>query len=636
VGRRILLGAAPKTVIGVAPEGFRFPSRDAELWLPFGWDPLERSPYWFRRAHFLWPIARLRQGTTLDGARAELEGVARRLEEEYPETNRAMGAGVTPLHEWITGDTRRSLLLILGSAGLVLLTACANVGSLLLARATARSREMAVRGALGAGRLRLVRQLVSESLLLGTIGAALALILSRLSLPALVAFLPEEIPRLHEVRFGGEVLAFGLAASLATALAFGLVPALHASAAQPGTPLREAGRGLTRSRSRARQLLVASEVALAVILTTGAVLFLRSFHRLAEVPAGFDPSGVWTATISLPQSKYESDASQRFHGELLERLNHLPGVVSAAACDHLPLTGLHWTDDYLFEGRPVEEAAVEIHRRAVSPGYFRTMGVPLLEGRDFTEADASGATPVVLINETVRRNYFGAQDALGKRIAIEDDEPHWRTIVGVVSEEKLENLWSPNRPEIFVPLAQNDSGAVRYLWKSSVEPSAVVRALRAELSSLDPDVPMDEVGSVARVVSASVARPRLLLTILGGFSSVALVLAAFGVYGVVALGVGERRSELSIRLALGARSGELARMVAAQSLLPVAAGLGIGLVAAIAFSGALSGQLYGVSARDPLTLAVVGTAVAIAASLASWFPARRVSRLDPLQSLRSE
>lgn len=636
VGRRILLGAEPKTVVGVAPEGFQFPSGDAELWVPFGWDPRERSPYWFRRAHFLWPIARLRPGTTLDSARAELEGVARKLEEEYPETNRAMGAGATPLHQWITGDSRSSLLLILAAAGLVLLTACANVGSLVLARATARSREMAVRGALGAGRLRLVRQLLSESLLLGGIGAALAVVLSSLSLPALVAFLPAEIPRLHEVRFGGEVLAFSLAATLATALAFGLVPALHASRAGLGTTLREAGRGLTGSRSRARQLLVASEVALAVILATGAVLFLRSFHRLTEVPAGFDPSGVWTATISLPQSKYESAARQRFHGELLERLRHLPGVVATAACDHLPLTGLHWTDDYLFEGRPKEEVAVEFHRRAVSPGYFRTLGVPILEGRDFTGADVDSAPPVVLINETVRRNYFGAQDALGKRIAIEDDEPHWRTIVGVVSDEKLETLWSPNRPEIFVPLAQDEAVAVRYVWKSSIEPSGVVGALRAELSSLDPDVPVDEVGPVENVVSVSVARPRLLLTLLGGFASVALFLAALGVYGVVALGVGERRKELSIRLALGARAGELARMVASQSLRPVAAGLGIGLVSAIALSGTVSGQLYEVSARDPLTLAIVGTAVAIAASLASYFPARRASRLDPLQSLRSE
>jgi ABC-type antimicrobial peptide transport system permease subunit len=272
----------------------------------------------------------------------------------------------------------------------------------------------------------------------------------------------------------------------------------------------------------------------------------------------------------------------------------------------------------------------------VSPGYFRTLSVPILEGRDFTDADAASGTPVVVINETVRRNYFGAQDALGKRIAIEDDEPHWRTIVGVVSDEKLESLWSPNRPEIFVPLAQDSGSAARYLWKSRVEPSGIIRALRAELSSLDPEVPLDEVAPVASVVSVSVARPRLLLTLLGGFASVALLLAGLGVYGVVALGVGERRSELSIRLALGARPGELVRRVAGQSLFPVAAGLALGLVSAIALSGALSGQLHGVSPRDPLTLALVGTAVGIAASLASYFPARRVSRLDPLQSLRSE
>jgi predicted permease len=636
VGRRIHLDATPRTVIGVAPEGFQFPSRGVDLWVPFGWDREGTGALWFRRAHFLWPVARMKPETTLETARAELESVARKLEEEYPVTNRGMGAGATALHEWITGDTKQSLVLILSSAGLVLLAACANVGGLLLARTTARSQEMAVRGALGAGRMRLVRQLLSESLLLTGIGGLLAVALSSLTLPALVNFLPEEIPRLHEVRFGGEVLAFGFAASLLTALAFGLVPALSAGSTGLSTTLRGAGRGLSRPRSRARKLLVASEVALAVILTTGAVSFLRSFHHLAEVPAGFDPSGVWTATISLPQSKYQSDARQRFHGELLERLRRLPGVVSAAACDHLPLTGLHWTDDYVFEGRPIEEAAVEIHRRAVSPGYFRTLSVPILEGRDFTDADAASGTPVALINETVRRSYFGAQDALGKRIAIEDEDPHWRTIVGVVSDEKLENLWSANRPEIFVPLAQDSWSAVRYLWKSRAEPSGIVRSLRAELLSLDPDVPIDEVAPVESVVSVSVARSRLLLTLLGGFASVTLFLAALGVYGIVALGMGERKTELSIRLALGARSGELARTVAGQSLSPVAAGLGIGLVSAIALSGALTGQLHGVSPRDPLTLALVGTAVAIAAMLASYLPARRVSRLDPLQSLRSE
>jgi predicted permease len=636
VGRRVQIDAQARTVVGVAPEGFRFPSRETDLWVPLGWDPAITSEFWFRRAHFLWPIARLRAEATLESARAELAAVARKLEEEYPETNRAMGAGATPLHEWITGDTRRSLLLILASAGLVLLAACANVGSLVLARATGRAREMAVRGALGAGRLRLVRQILAESLLLGALGGALAVVLSILSLPALVAVLPEEIPRLHEVRFGAEPLAFGLAASLATALLFGLFPALSAGDSGIGTALRGSGRGITRRSGWSRQAIVASEVALAVILTTGAVLFLRSFHRLTQVPAGFEAKGVWTATVDLPRSKHDGNSALRFHEEILERLSQRPGV-AAAATDHLPLTGLHWTEDFLFEGRPEEEAGVEFHRRVVSPGYFRTMGVPLLEGRDFLASDSAHAPPVVIVNQSVRRQFFGAEDALGKRIAFENERPiAWMTIVGVVADEKLESLSAPNRPEIFVPLAQQPERALRYVWKSDAEPEALARAFRAEVSSLDPDVPLDGVGPLESVVEASVARPRLLLTLLGGFASVALFLAALGVYGVIALGVSERRNELSIRMALGARAGALVRMAAVQSLRAVTLGLLVGLLSAIALAGALSGQLYGVRARDPWTFAIVGAAVAISTALASYLPARRVVRLDPIAHLRCE
>ncbi|MGH9333090.1 MAG: ABC transporter permease, partial [Vicinamibacteria bacterium] len=472
VGRRIVLGASLRTVVGIAPRGFDFPAKGIDLWVPIGWAPKDRAEVWFRRAHFMSPVARLRPEATTASAAYELEAIASRLEREFPETNRSMGAGLTPLHDWITGDTRRPLMVILAAVGLVLLGACANLGNLLLARATTRSREMALRGALGASRARLIRQLLLESALLAAIGGVLAVLIAKIALPLLVSSLPSEIPRTTEVSFGGPVLGFGFLASLATALAFGLVPAIQASRAGLSTTMREGGRGLTGSRSRTPQLLVVSEVALAVVLATGAGLLLRSFLSISSTPKGFDAEDVWTATVSLPFSKYDDPPErERFHADLLERLESLPGVASAAAADHLPLTGVHWTTDFLFEGRPPEQAGIEFSRRLVSPGYFRTMGVPILEGRDFAPSDRATSEPVVVINDAVRRLHFAAEDAVGTRIAFENEEPRrWLTIVGVVGDEKIESLSAPSRPEIFLPLSQEPAGSVRYVFRSAIDP----------------------------------------------------------------------------------------------------------------------------------------------------------------------
>jgi putative ABC transport system permease protein len=622
----------------VAPRGFEFPYRGTDLWVPFGWKAEFRGEVWFRRAHFLWPIARLRPGATLASASAELQAVASQLAAEYPETNRSMGAGLTPLHEWITGDTRRPLVIVLASVALVLLGGCVNLGNLLVARAEARSREMAIRGALGAGRARLVRQLLVESLLLSALGGLLAIAVARASLPLLVASLPPEIPRTTEVSFRETVLAFGILASVATALAFGLVPALQASRTFPGIVLRESGRGATSSRSRLRKTLVASEVALAVLLASAGLLLLRSFLSLAAVPAGFDPEGLWTATISVPYAVYDEEKQRRFHSEVLEELRTVPGVVSFAAADHLPLTGVHYTTDYVFEGRPPEEAGVEISRRRVSPGYFRTMGVPLFAGREFTDGDTARAAPVAIINESLRRSYFTAEEPIGKRIAIETEEPRrWITIVGVVGDEKLETLSAPAHPEVVFPLFQEDTPpTVRYVFRSSIDSETVTRALRRTVASLDAGVPVHEVGPVDELIGESVARSRFLVTLVGSFAALALFLAAFGIYALAANAVAQRKTEIGIRMALGARRAEVVRMITVQSIQPVAIGLVLGLAAALLLSEALSGLLYGISAQDPGTLALVAVSTAALGVLSSYLPARLASRVDPARSLRAQ
>jgi putative ABC transport system permease protein len=638
VGRRITLDGEARTVVGVMPEGFEFPSRGIDLWVPFGWNPANRTEVWFRRAHFLWPIGRLGPGVSLEQARAELEVVASRLEREYPETNRSMGAGLTPLHEWMVGETRRPLLVLFAAVGLVLLIACANVANLLLARSTGRSRELAVRGALGAGRLRLVRQLLAESLLLAGLGGALALVLAKMVLPLLVQLVPAEIPRLHEVRFGVEVSAFALGVSLLTAIAFGLAPAFHASGSTPGATLRESGRGLTRARGGARKLLVVSEVTLAVILAAGAGLLIRSLLNLSDASPGFQADRVWSASLSLPESRYaEDDDRLRFHRESLERLQGLPGVSSVAAADYLPLTGLHWTTDFLFEGRSPEELGVEFHRRRVSPGYFRILGVPFLAGRDFAESDAAETAPVVIVNQSLARLYFENEEAVGKRLAFENEEPRrWLEIVGVVGDEKLEGVHLPSRPEVFLPVAQSPPQIIRYLFRFEVEPEAALRSVRAELTELDADIPLFGAAPLEAVVAASTARQRFLTTLLGSFAGLAMILAAVGIYGVVSCGVSQRTYEIGIRLALGAREREVVRMIARQSFVPGLVGIGIGLLVTVMISGVLSSLLFEVSRRDIKTLVLVAAIMAIVTWVASYLPARRASGVDAITTLRSE
>ncbi|HEY7820356.1 MAG TPA: FtsX-like permease family protein, partial [Vicinamibacteria bacterium] len=380
------------------------------------------------------------------------------------------------------------------------------------------------------------------------------------------------------------------------------------------------------------------EVALAVVLASAGLLLLRSFLSLAAVPAGFEPHGLWTATVSLPYGIYDEEGRKRFHSAALDELSLVPGVVSSAGADHLPLSGLHYTTDYVFEGRPPEEAGVEISRRRVSPGYFRTMGVPILAGREFTASDGGRSAPVAIINESLRRRYFTTEDPIGRRIAFENEEPRrWITIVGVVGDEKLETLSASSRPEVVLPAFQEEVPAsMRYLFRSNVDPESVARALRRSVASLDAGVPVHDVGPVEELIGDSVARPRFLVALVGSFAALALLLAAFGIYALAANAVAQRKTEIGIRMALGARRAEVIRMITVQSIWPVAIGLVLGLASALLLSGALSGLLYGISPQDPVTLALVAVSTAVLGVLSSYLPARLASRIDPARSLRAQ
>jgi putative ABC transport system permease protein len=634
VGRRITVDGKPLSVVGVMPSGFDFPSRQAELWTSVAFEPPWRAEVWFRRAHFLSTLARLKPGVSLDEARTDLESIASDLEREYPETNRSMGAGLTPLREWIVGDSRPALLVLFASVALVLLVACANVANLLLAKASTRAQEVAVRSALGAGRARIARQLLIESLILSGVGGAAGVVLANLSLPALIRFVPEQIPRLSEARIDGVVLGFTVLACVATALLFGLAPALQASRGQ-GTKLRLRGR--SRPRASTRQLLVVSEVALAVVLAAGAGLFIRSFLRLTQVSPGFEPGNLWTADLSVPETRYPEDKDRaRFHRELLDRVRALPGIVAAASVDSLPLTGTHWTSDFLVEGHE-GEVGLEFNRRRLSPGYFRTMGVPLRSGREFTDSDDAQAPPVVVINRALAERYFPNEDPIGRHIAFENEEPRrWLTVVGVAGNEKTEGLAASAWPEIFVPWSQVPAGTLRYVWKPKGDPEAALRAFRSEVAALDPDLPLSHVGPLEDVVTSSVSRQRFLTTLVGAFAALALALAAIGIYGVVSFGVSQRTYEISVRMALGARASDVVRMMTRESFVFGALGVALGIVAALALGRVLGGLLFDVSTSDPGTFSIVAVVTIGVAYLASYLPARRATRVEPASSLRAE
>jgi putative ABC transport system permease protein len=646
IGASVTLNGGPARVVGVMPEGFAFPEEGVQLWVPFGWADEARGAAWFRRSHSVWPVARLADGATPDRAAAELHAVAAQLEREHPETNRPGGAGMSPLHDFLLGDTRTPLLVLLAAVGLLLLISCANVGNLLLVRASAHRRSLAVRAALGAGRGRLVRQTLTESVVLAALGGGAGIALGIAGTRLLERLQPAGLLRTTSFPVDGAVIAFAVATAAGAAIVFGTFPAFVARRAGPGEALREAGRsgGPGRLARRVVGGLVVAEVALAALLVLGAGLLVRSITELRRVDPGFNPEGVVAITLKVPGARYRGPAQvTAFYEEVLARVRMLPGVASAAASSTLPLRDRGSTSDFFIAGRAADEFGTEVLRRSVTPGYLATMGVPLLAGRGFTEADAwrgDGADGVVLINEAMARQHFPGRDPVGQRITLDrspDSASAWHTIVGVVGSERQSVIATPAQIEIIEPFAQNPEREMYiYVRVARGDPTRLVPAVGSILRDLDPHLPLFGATAMEDLVADSMARDRFLMRLLLTFAAVAVVLALVGVYGVTAQAARQRMPELGLRMALGARHRDIVWLTVRHGLALVALGVAMGTAGALAATRAMTGMLYGITPNDPPTFAVVAVFLTTAGLAASWLPARRAARVDPAHTLRAE
>jgi predicted permease len=638
LGRSVLLDETPFTVVGVMPEDFRPPFvPDAELWAPARLDPASCG----RGCYTIRAIARLAPGLTLDAARERADALAARLAEAYPDTHERVGAVLFDLREDLVGTTQRALWVLFGAVGFVLLIACLNVANLLLARGAGREGELAVRAALGAGRASIVRQMLTESLLLATLGGAVGLALAGWVTDALIAATPVTLPGVAEVGVDGRVLAFTAAVALGTGLLFGMIPAVRAGYADVYGGLRRTTGGARRG-GRLADGLVVSQVALALMLLVGAGLLGRSFQRLTGASLGFDPEGVLTVSLALPASRYD-EAFERtaYYGALLERLRAMPGVVSAAATNSLPLAGNDGDANFRIEGAPPPEPTQEpvAWIRRITGGYFTTMRQELVAGRDFNAMDGAGAPNVVIVNETLARRHFGdpPRDALGKRVAFGGGpDPIWRTIVGVVADTRHFGIRDGTRPAMYFPYEQVPSLGMSVVMRTAGDPAALAPEARAAVSDVDGALAASSVAPLSELVDAAVVNDRFVTGLLGAFALLALVLAAVGLYGLVSYGVTRRMREMGIRLALGAGDHHMLRLVLGGGLGLTGVGVALGVIGSLALTRVLGSLLYGVSATDPATFGAVVAVLSGVAVAASWIPAHRARRADPVTVLRQE
>ena len=649
VGRTVEVNGAPAEVLGVMPRGFDIADAGVEAWTPARIDPANRQN---RGSHFLYLVGRLRPDVTLEAAQRELAGLVQRWADDNPDAhvpkpdNHALF--MVSHQADLIGGIRPALLMLLGAVGFVLLIACANVANLLLARAEGRGKEIAVRAALGARRGRLFRQFVTESLVLSLVGGAVGLALGWLGVRVLLATSPDSIPRAEEIGVDGSVLIFTLAVTLLTGIVFGLAPAFHLSPRTMGSALREGGQRSTAGsgRQQLRRLLVVSEVALAVVLVVGSGLMLRSFSALQAVDPGFDARNLLTFRIFLPAARYPENSDQvAFMTRALERLRGLPGVVAAAAMSGQPPRRDVNANDTEFEGytpTPDGPPANTDYWQFVTSDYFETMRIPLIAGRVFGPQDGPDAGPVVIVNETLARLYYPDTDPIGRRLRPPYNDNPWFTIVGVVGDVKQGGLEASTGTELYFhyPQAAGTPLGVPFqmniVLRTTPDPSSLMPAVRRAMTELDATLPLAQMGTMDRVLHASIARPRFLTMLLGIFATIALLLAAVGTYGVMSYSVAERRREIGIRMALGARASGVLVMVLAQGVVVAAIGLALGTAGAYGLSRTLGSLLYGVTPRDLLTFLTAPLVLGAVAVVACWIPAWRATRVDPARVLRQE
>ena len=635
IGRTINLNGAPVTIAGIMPADFYFPSRVAEFWQPIALDPANPP----RGAHFLGVVGRTKPGISLEQADAEMKAIAERLARQYPDSSANESAEVVALHDQVVGAVRPALLTLLAAVGVVVLIACANVANLLLVRAAVREKEVAIRAALGAGRQRLMLQMFAESLVLAALGGILGVLLAYGAVPVIQALGADSIPRAADIAIDRRVLSFAFGATILTGLLFGLAPAWHAARAGLGAVLKEGGRSSTSSGGRwVRSSLLVAEVALSIVLLVGATLLLRSFAKLTNVDPGFKPDGVLAFQVSLPLASYSQDASKMaFFDALLERLAALPDVRSAGIAQRLPLRGAYVLS-FAIQGRPPAPPGSEpsANYRVISADYFATLGIPLIRGRAFTPRDTDKPPMVAVVDHAFAQRHFPDGDAIGGRIDIGNGTDGFYEIVGVVGDVNHEGLDATPTPTMYVPFKQDVFSTMWVLARADGDPARLSGAVRQAVREIDRTLPAYSMTPLPTVLAESVADRRFSMLLLTFFALLAIFLAAVGLYGVVAYSVSQRTREIGLRVAIGARPGDVLRMVVGGGMKLALLGVVIGLAAAVGLAQLVEAMLFGVTPSDPASYVATASALLVVAAVASYVPARRAMRVDPLVALQAE